>query len=65
VSKKKTNKKMNTRKIKITKLELAKIFIPIAVIFTVVLLAATSCASGVHCDAYGENNVKLNKEVAK
>tara|TARA_B100000900_G_scaffold408299_1_gene422350 strand:- start:2864 stop:3037 length:174 start_codon:yes stop_codon:yes gene_type:complete len=57
---------MNTRKqVKATKLDLAKIFIPVIVIATIVLLAATSCASGIHCDAYGENNVELNKEVAK
>jgi len=57
---------MNTRKqVRATKLDLAKIFIPVIVIATIVLLAATSCASGVHCDAYGENNVELNKEVAK
>lgn len=52
-------------KVKATKLDLAKIIVPIAVIFTIVLLAATGCASHGHCDAYGDNNVELNKEVAK
>tara|TARA_R100001509_G_scaffold154950_1_gene116953 strand:+ start:296 stop:466 length:171 start_codon:yes stop_codon:yes gene_type:complete len=56
---------MNTKKIKATKLDLAKIFIPVIVIATIVLLAATAGCKTVHCDAYGENNIKYDKEVAK